>query len=248
MKITRGMAAGVLAIAVIAAVIIGASAYQRNKSRGEFARRIISQGPGTSELGIAELRSAIASYERRVERHVEDASRAATYRKILSTRLMDRGLFGEALEVLEQAVYFSPEDAALQCFTGIAAGTVAKSFHVFPGRANPERENYYLLAEKAFLRSIELDSRYLRPLYGLGVLYVFELDRPLEAIPLLERCLEISRGDVDTMFVLARAHFMLRNFQAALDLYDRIITITGDEQKRIDAHNNRQLILGQIYG
>jgi len=248
MKITRGMVTGILVIVVIASLIIGVSAYQRNKTRGEFASRMFSMEGRSPALSIEELKAAIATYEKRIERHVADAAKTATYWKILSTRLMDRGLYGEALQALDQAIRYSPEDAALHCYTGIAAGVMAKSVHSFPGREDRERENYYALAERAYLRSIDLDNRYLRALYGLGVLYVFELDRPGDAIPYLERHLEVSRGDVDTMFVLARAHFMLSNFQIALDLYDRIITLTRDEQKRIDAHNNRQFVLGQMHG
>ena len=248
MKITRSMVAGILVIVVIFAAFAGFIAYQRNKSRGEFAGVIYSGEPASTALSINELKSAIATYERRIERHVSDAAKTANYWKILAIRLMSRGLYGDALEALEQAIFYSPEDAALHYFTGVSAGTMAKSFHVFPGRENRDRINYNALAERAFLRSVELDGHYPRPLYGLGVLYVFELDRPAEAIPYLERHLEISRTDTDTMFVLARAHYMLGNLRAALDLYDRIITITGDDQKRMDARNNRQLLLGQMHG
>ena len=248
MKITKGTVYGIFVIVIIAAGIAGISMYQKNKDRGELARRIFSQGSGNNALSIEELKSAIATYERRIERHVEDAAKTATYWKILSVRLMDRGLAGEALEALEQAIYYSPEDASLHCYTGVCAGIMAKSIHAFPGRESRDRENYYALAEKAYLRAIELDGRYLRALYGLGVLYVFELGRPEDAIPRLKRYLEISRNDVDVMFVLARAHYILRDFKAAVDLYDRIITITGDEQKRQDAQNNRQMVLGQMNG
>jgi tetratricopeptide (TPR) repeat protein len=162
--------------------------------------------------------------------------------------LQDRGLHGEALEALRNAAYYLPEDPSVQYNTGLSAGIMAKASHAFPGRENREKEEYFSLAEKAFLRAIELDGRYLSPKYGLGVLYVFELDRPEEAIPHLQKYLEISRNDVDTIFVLARAHYMTRNYQAAVDLYDRIITLTRDDQKRKDAQNNRQLILGQMNG
>jgi len=248
MRITRGTVFGIFVILVVIAVIVGASEYQKKKDIGELARRISSQESGSSALSVEELKTAIAAYEKRIERHVEDAAKTATYWKLLAIRLMDRGLNGEALEALEQAIYYSPEDSALHCYTGIAAGIMAKSLHVFPGRENRDRERYFALAEKAYLRAIELDSRNLRARYGLGVLYVFELNMPEEAIPHLRQYLEISRNDVDVMFVMARAHYMLRDFRAALDLYDRIITLSGDEQKRIDAHNNRQLVMEQMYG
>ena len=248
MKTTKGAVSAILFVMIIGIGAYGITMYQRNKSRGEFADRVFSQNSSNPPQTIEELKAAIAAYEKRIERHVEDAAKTGSYWKLLAVRFMDRGLYGEALEALEQAIIYVPEDAALHCNTGIAAGIMAKSVHVYPGRENMEREKYYALAEKAFLRSIELDSRFFRPRYGLGVLYAFELDRPGEAISHLEKCLEISRNDVDTMFVLARAHFMLRNFQSALDLYDRIITLTRDDQKRLDAQNNRQLILEQMYG
>jgi len=248
MKIMKELVTTIVVIVVIGTLILGILAHQRTRDIDEFAGRFLSREGSTSALTIEELRAAIRTYERRLEKHVADASKTAIYWKLLSSRLMDRGLHGEALEALERAIYYSPEDPVLHCYTGISAGIMAKSIHMFPGRDNRERENYFAIAERAYRRAIELDGRYLRSLYGLSVLYVFELNRPEDAIPYLRRYLEISRNDVDAMFVLARAHFMTRDFQAALDIYDRIITLTGDEQKRRDAHDNRQLVIGQMYG
>ena len=248
---------GIIAAALlIGLVAYGVTMYQRFNSRGELAERVFSMGDSLGSVSettpetIEELKSAIAAYEKRIGKHVEDAARTGTYWKILAVRLQDRGLHGEALEALEHAIYYNPTDATLHCSVGISAGIMAKNIHVFPGlgNENQNREQYYALAEDAFLRAIELDGRYLRPRYGLGVLYVFDLDRPEEAIPHLERCLEISRNDVDTMFVLARAFYMIRKYQEAVDLYDRIITLTRDETKKTDAQNNRQTVLGRLYG
>ena len=248
MKIEKKTLTGLIVIVSIIIAVYGASMYQRNRARGELAARIFNQGNGSSPNTIAELRRSISAYEKRIERHVKDAAKNSSYWKLLAVRLQDRGLHGEALEALEQALYYSPEDPFLHYYTGISAGIMAKSVHIFPGRDNTERYRYYDLAEEAFLRAISLDSRYLRPRYSLGVLYVFDLDRPEDAVPHLERCLEISRNDIDTMFVLARAFFMLKRYQSALDIYDRILTLTKDEQKRIDAMNNRQTVMGLIYG
>jgi tetratricopeptide (TPR) repeat protein len=109
------------------------------------------------------------------------------------------------------------------------------------------RENYYALAEEGYLRAISLDERYVAPLYGLGVLYVFELDRPREAIPYLLRSLEISPG-ADAMFVLARAYYMIGSYQEAVSMYERIIDFTKDPEKREEAQLNRQLALDRLYG
>lgn len=245
MKLSRGIVIGITAFALIIFAFFGAFIYKRNVAREDFAERIISEG---STENIEKLKADIAAYDKRIERHVRDAASTATYWKLLAVRLQDRGLHGEALEALERAIYYSPADPALQYYTGVSAGALAKSVHVFPGRDSGERAFFFALAEDSYLRAIELDSRYQRPRYGLSVLYVFELDRPEEAIPHLERCLEISRNDVDVMFVLARAHYMLKNYREAIALYDRIIGLTKDEQKRTDAQNNRQMAMGHVYG
>jgi tetratricopeptide (TPR) repeat protein len=245
-KTTKNAIIIVVVVILVCIVAYWASTRERNRNRTNLATRILSEGPSTES--IEDVRRSIALYEKRIEQHVADAAQTGAYWKILAIRLQDRGLHGEALQALERAIYFTPTDAALHYATGLSAGTMAKSVHLFPGREAGEREQYYAVAEEAYLRAIELDSRYLRPRFGLAVLYVFELDRPAEAIPHLEQYLQISRNDVDTMFVLARAHYMLENFQAAVDLYDRIITLTRDEQTRIDAQNNRQIVMERIYG
>lgn len=248
MRIRKEAVIVLTVIVLIVIVLVSVSRFQKNRDGRELAERIYAGSSEASPDSINDLRKAIALYQKRVEQHVQDAAKNALYWKLLAVRLQDRGLHGEALEALEQAIYYSPADPFLHYYTGVSAGVMAKSVHIFPGRDDSERKRYFALAEDAYLRSIELDPRYLRPRYGIGVLYVFELERPGDAVPHLQRCLEISRNDVDTMFVLARAFFMLRDYQKAVDLYDRIITLTGDEQKRTDARNNRQQIMGLIHG
>jgi len=242
----------IITLLAVVLVVVAAfnvySQFQKNKARDEYANRIYSSSGSNPPSTVEELKAAIAANEKKIERYVNDAAQTGIYWKLLAYRLQDRGLHGEALEALRNAARYLPQDASVQYNTGLSAGIMAKASQAFPGRENREKEEYYSLAENSFLRAIELDGRYLSPKYGLGVLYVFELDRPEDAIPHLQKYLEISRNDIDTMFVLARAYYVLRNYKAAIDLYDRIITLTRDEQKRKDAQNNRQLVMEQMYG
>ena len=246
MKIKKEMIIGIVILVAGAFLVGGAKIYQQIKIKNDLALRISSMG-GTPQ-SIEGLKQAIAAYEKQIEAHVKDAAQTGVYWKILAIRLQDNGLYNEALEALERALYYNPVDATLHYLTGLSAATVAKSYHNFSGRDNQERERLFALAEESYLRAIELDDRYLRPRYGLGILYVFEFDRPAEAIPHLERSLEISRNDVDTLFVLARAYYMTSAYQKALDIYNQIISVTKDEQKKTEAQNNRQYIMGLLYG
>jgi tetratricopeptide (TPR) repeat protein len=241
---------GLLVLLIIGGGIGGLFTYQKNKNRNGLAERIFDLGPrgGGTPSTVEGLRTAIAAYEERIEQHVKDAAQTGVYWKILASRLQDKGLHLEALDALERALDYYPGDAALHYMTGVSAGYAGKSAHDFPGGEAGPRDRYFRLAEEAYLRAIELDGRYLRPRYGIAVLYLFELGRPAEAVPHLRAYLEISTRDVDAMFLLARACYMTGEEEEALRLYERIIGATRDPDKRREAENNRQLIMERRFG
>ncbi|MDR2028209.1 MAG: tetratricopeptide repeat protein [Treponema sp.] len=244
MRVKKEAAIGILVAAILILVFTGIIVYQRRSGRNALALRIAELSPrGGPPQTIEDLRAAISAYEAQIEQHVRDAAQTGIYWKILATRLQDRGLHHEALEALEQALYYYPEDPSLHYQIGVSAGIAAKSAY-----AGQDQERYYGLSERGYLRAIELDPRYARPRYGIGVLYVFELNRPLEAVPHLLRYLEITTNDVDAMFVLARAYYMAQEYQPAVDIYDEIIRITKDADKRAEALNNKQFVLDALYG
>ncbi|MDR3113966.1 MAG: tetratricopeptide repeat protein [Treponema sp.] len=251
MKIKKDGMIGIVVILLIGSLVLGIHIYRKYRFRDTLATRIAELGPpgGGPPLTIQGLREAIALYEAKIEQHVKDAAQTGVYWKILATRLQDRNLHGEALNALERAIYYTPADPTPHYLRGVSAGIVAKASYGSPeiGGGDSRRMPYFELAEEAFLRAIELDDRYAQPRYGLGILYVFEFNRPEEAIPHLERYMELAKNEVDGMFVLARAYYMTGRYDGAVDLYDRILKITKDPKKRADAEQNKAAVLGLRY-
>ncbi|MDR2404109.1 MAG: tetratricopeptide repeat protein [Spirochaetaceae bacterium] len=253
MKIKKEVFSGLIAVIIVAAAIGGFYAYQKYRARTSLAARIADISSKGVPATIDELRNAIALYEARIEEHIRDAAQTGTYWKILATRFQDRGLHNEALAALERGVYYFPEDPTLQYLTGVSAAMVAKSWLDFspgsaPGSSGGPVNRYFALAEQAYLNAIKMDDQYTRAMYALGVLYVFELERPEDAIPCMIRHNEIRTQDVDGMFVLARAYFMTGEYGPAIDLYNRIISIAKDKNKRNEAERNKQYIMDIYYG
>lgn len=234
---------------IIAGLVIGIGVYRTRSRQAQLAAQIVELGGGGTPIGIEDLRKAISLYEAKIEEYVKDAAQTGSYWKILASRLSDKGLHTEALDALSRAIAYTPEDTALHYLRGVSAGILAKSTLGL----YEQQQYYYDLAEKSFLRSIELNNRYIRPRYSLGVLYTFDLDRPDDAIPQLEKYLELSpnskpiNSDIDAMFVLARAYYMVEEYQNSVDLYDRIIANTRDPAKRVDADTNKQVVLDRLY-
>jgi tetratricopeptide (TPR) repeat protein len=247
---------GIIVVIGLAAVVVGMMTARRAAARNSEAEHIADISNSRNALTIDDLRKTIAAYEKELERCMTASGKSGTYWKILATRLQDKGQHGEALEALQHAVQYNPTDEALFYMTGVSAGVMGKSDLDFPDKIeNPRpvsRDEYYDLAEKAYLRAIEINGTYDRPLYGLGVLYVFELNRPADAVSYLQRYIDLNSGNpngaADAMFVLARAYYSLGEPRRAVEQYDLIMSITKDKTRIANAQTLRQQALGGING
>ncbi|MDR0322386.1 MAG: tetratricopeptide repeat protein [Treponema sp.] len=240
-----------IAILILAAVgLLIYFLYERGSTRTnrELAKRMIELSPrGGPPEGIDGLRRAIALYEDQIERNVREGAQTGVYWKILGTRLADKGQHRDALEAFERAIYYNSEDPFLYYYTGVSAAVVAKEIVGFSANAEAEKARFYKLSENSYLRALELDITYTRPMYGLGILYVFELDRPQDAVVQLERYMQIITSDYAAMFVLARAYYDLKDFSRATEIYDRIAERAKDKNIKEEALRNKDIIQERLY-
>jgi tetratricopeptide (TPR) repeat protein len=236
-------------ISVIASVGYLVYKHESGRTNRELAKRMAEISPkGRPPETIEGLKQAIALYEEQIERNVREGAQTGVYWKILATRLADRDMHRDALQAFERAIYYNSEDPGLYYLTGVSAARVAKSIVGFSTGADKEREHFYTLAENSYKRALDLDPTYTRPMYGLGILYTFELEkRAADAITYMERYMSIQQSDISAMFVLARAYYMNDNFTSAIEQYDRIIARTKDAKVKEEAAFNRDIIQGAIY-
>jgi tetratricopeptide (TPR) repeat protein len=227
---------------VVAGSLVFLFYYQKNKERIDQAIAISAYGPRKGvPKEIEDLERAIRVYEKQLDRHVKDAAQTGVYWKILGTRFSEKGMHIEALKAFREAMRYNAEEAVLYYLTGVSAGRAGKFVLEFD-RNDREAAHYYQLSEEAYLRAIALDEGYSLALYGLAVLYTFELNRPLDAIPCIERYMKLRSGDVDAMFILARCYYMSGQYRRALDQYDVIIATTKDARWRNEAEENRRAV------
>jgi tetratricopeptide (TPR) repeat protein len=248
MKKLKEIVLGIFVLSLAVFLIVMLYRYESTKTNRELARRIAELSPrGGPPETIDGLRQAIALYETQIERNVREGAQTGSYWKILGIRLADRKMHNDALAAFERAIYFNGEDPVIFYLTGISAGMVAKEKIGFTVNDAKEKERYFTLSENAYKRALELDATYTKAMFGLAVLYVYELNRPEEAITQLERFLSIQTGDVSAMFVLASAYYMTKNNTKAIEMYDRIITRTKNKEIKNRALENIDLIRGQSY-
>lgn len=202
----------------------------------------------SSPTTIEELEVAIEKYQARVEDIILAEQQVGIWYKMLGSRYLDEQMYGKALDAFRMATEYYPANPNLYYWVGVSAGYMAKqSLDYNATGSTAQKYNYLKLAEEAYLRAIELDPKYARALYGIGVLYVFDLDEPEKAIPYLEKLLDIETRNVDGMFVLARAYYTTYEFDKAVDMYDRIISVTTSDEKKAQAEANKRQVLETAY-
>lgn len=198
---------------------------------------------------IEELTDAIGKYQARIEDVLNADIRIGMWYKILAIRYLDTGMYGKALETFRTAIEYYPTNQNLYYYVGVCAGYMAKASLDYEATGkSSERGRYLDLAESAYLRAIELEPRYARALYGLSILYVFELNESAKAIPLLERFMEVETIDYDAMFVLARAYYVTGDIDRSVAMYDKILATSKDEKRRSEAESNKAIVLQEGYG
>ncbi len=241
MKIRTVLAASCLATILLTSCSPSYNSVKRMQKLEEGV-----SNPTTKE----ELENALKKYEVRAMDLVSTEAQSGMWYKILGTRYLDEAMYRKAYEAFRKALMYYPDNANLYYYIAICAGYIANSeldFEATGAIEVAERANYLSLSESAYLRALEIDPKYYRAMYGIGVLYVFELDQPNDAIPYLERFLETQKRDSDAMFVLARAYYQTYQFDKAVVLYDQIISLNPNAEKTAEAKANKKIVLDAQY-
>jgi tetratricopeptide (TPR) repeat protein len=235
-----------IVVCVLVLFLVGLSSCGPNT---KVIRRMQMMEEGVdSPTTVEELTAAIAKFQNRIEDLVTAETRVGLWYKILGIRYLDNGMYGKALECFKSALGYYPSNQNLYYYVGVCAGYMAKASLDFDvDGKTPDKQQYYDLSESSYLRAIELDKNYVRALYGVSVLYVFELNEPEKAIPFLERIMEIETKDLDAMTILARAYYQTGAIEESVALYDKLIAGTTEPKRKAELIANKETVLNSAY-
>ncbi|MCR5699033.1 MAG: tetratricopeptide repeat protein [Treponemataceae bacterium] len=234
-----------LVFSLLAVILIFSSCKMSNKQ----LHRLQEMETGVSSpTTVEELEDAIQKYSQRVEDVTSANAQIGVWYKMIASRYLDRKMYGEALKNYQKAIEFYPTNQNLYYWVGVCAGFMAQSSLDYEGTGyNSQKMNYYRLAESAYKQAIKIDGRFTRPMYGISVLYILELDESEKAIPYLEKLLTIDTKNTDAMLLLARAYYTQYDFERAVEIYDDIIKVTKSEIRKAEAANLKAQVLETMY-
>ncbi|MBU0927472.1 MAG: hypothetical protein KKA67_06960 [Spirochaetes bacterium] len=197
---------------------------------------------------VEELKDGIAKYGKDVEKTALAMEKVGTYWRMLAVKYLEKGLYGDAYDAAVVALRHYPDSAGLYYVVGLSAAFLSKTAAAEPGGGGASRAAWLATSEGSYKRSLEINPTSSRSLYGLAVLYTFEMENHEAAIAPIEALLSAETNNIDALFVYARALYGSGRLQEAADAYDRIISATTIEAKKKQAADNKKRALDELYG
>ncbi|MFN2291584.1 MAG: tetratricopeptide repeat protein [Anaerolineae bacterium] len=141
-------------------------------------------------------------------------------RVALAETYLAAGQYEKALDQADQVLALYPDTAAALLIAGMACAHLDR-----PEAALAPLQRFVILRQEEPMAGVDqaLEAAY----YFLGESYV-ELDRPAEAIPMLEAALAISSTDADALYQLGLAYQATGQAQAAVDAYHQAVRLVPD--------------------
>lgn len=217
---------------------------------GKRTKELASQTYVTEENGelnhderIKELTSDIHKLEKELNETLEKYQKVGNFQRALGVKMMHYKMYYKAYEHFNNALEFYPNSEMLHYYRGVAAGQYALSQDV-----ESIRKDFLERAKYSHEYSIELNPGFIKGLYALSILYIYEFDRAEGAKPLLDRLISISTREFDSMLLRALLYEKDDELNAALDLYDRVLSMSKKDSHIVQAEINRDRILSRLAG
>jgi tetratricopeptide (TPR) repeat protein len=190
------------------------------------------------EERINELKADIRRVDKEIDDTVDKVRDKGTYYKLLGLKYMDYEMWGQGVQAFNSALDVYPENSRLHYYRGVclAQSGINESNKTL-------RNELFERAEADYLRSSELDRIYTSPLWGLAILYIYEMDRAVEAALILDRLLSIEPSNEKAIFLRAELYREAGDKMRALELY-RKLEVEGKSKEIKDEAEQRAAALG----
>jgi len=188
-------------------------------------------------LDIGYYEQQIEYYTSRIqeEKNPPGGADRKVYFDYAAIMLMQRKLYANAYENMQESLKLSPDNAVFLYYSGYCAALIGKA-------TRPENETEGLAwiekAVKYYQQAIQVSPDYIEALYGISIIQVYELGQPEKAIPTLIHIRSKSPENTDARFVLAAAYAMTGDNASAISEYTEIERITTSDEKKKAARDN----------
>ena len=194
-------------------------------------------GDGEEPAEIREIRKELNRWEDELNDAITAGRNTGRFYKSLGLKFLDYKMYGPARDSFSRSLEFSPESGRLYYYRAVALSRLALT------RQNPaDRMKEMTLVEQDYLRAIAMEADFSPPYLSLGILYIYELNRPFEAAPYLEKYVSVERSDSKGQLLYAQLLEEMGQLEKAVDHYNRVLDLPSTEEEKDQAREYIQRI------
>ncbi len=179
---------------------------------------------------VEELKRDIKRVDKEIDDTIAKVRDKGTYYKLLGLKYMDYSMWNEGVDAFSGALEVYPENSRLHYYRGVCLAQAGVNESRFA-----EKNALFRSAEEDYIRASEIDRIYGSPLWGLAILYVYEMDRPSDAAPVLDRLLDIQPSHEKATLLRAELYRAAGDKMRALELYHKLQADGKDKQSKAEA-------------
>lgn len=192
---------------------------------------------------IEELKAEVAKYQSEVNKVFENTQKLGRFYQMLGLKYFNSEMYGPALQSFKSAINIAPTNPVLAYMAGLCQAQLAKV------ETNPQKmRTMFEEAASYYQIALKIDGKYTDALFALSVLDIFELNKPLEAEPLLKNLLSIDPKDTNARFLLARVYVSAGKPEEASKVYDQIVGSGATAEQKTQAEANKKQVLEGAFG
>ena len=212
----------------------------RPRRNNELAQRVYElEQIGSTEAepdDIKEIRKDINHWEKELNDAISAGKNTGRYYRVLGLKFLDYKMFAPGRDSFSRAIEITPENGRLYYYRAVSLSKLAVSRD-----DEDEKAGELAAAEKDYLKAIALDPRFMPPYYSLGILYIYELSRPFEAGPYLNKYLDIERSDGRALLLYGQLLEQMEQPEKAMDQYTKLMSLSGytAEKEQASLYLNR---------
>ena len=189
-----------------------------SKERLNLGLRIreIEIAGGSSLEKIEVYKEFIEKEEQNILKIINSVNKKARFFSLIGLEFIKLGQYGAAIEYFNKNLEQGSENHLSHFYVGISSYNLAKRI-----KTKEKIEEYFMLAENSFLKSISIKNDFKEAIFSLSNIYVYDLDKQLEAKEYLNRLESMGENSFEFFMLRGANYYSLGDLTNALLFYKK---------------------------
>ncbi|QFP42021.1 hypothetical protein F9Y90_02755 [Borrelia miyamotoi] len=197
-------------------LVISCGDESKEKTNLGLRIREIELAGGSSLEKIEVYEEFIDKEEQNILRIVNSIDKKTRFFSLIGLEFIKLGQYGSAIEYFNKALEQGPDNYLSHFYIGISSYNLAKGM-----QTRDKIEEYFILAENSFLKAIAVKDDFNEAIFALSNMYVYDLDKQLEAKGYLSRLESMGENCFEFFMLRGANYYSLGDFDNALLFYNK---------------------------